>query len=107
MLYHGAAYSRVHKMVAHFLGETESLLGRGVSPAFTLQALQPLRDMRHLEQPSSALLIVSDASRSCSCSCSCPSSGSQAAASMPSALICTSLQASGLTSAPQLPLTQA
>ena len=95
----------MYETAAHFLGETENLFGRGVSPAFTLQTLQPLRDMRHLEQPSVALLIVSRALRSCSCSRL--SSGSQAAASMPSALICTNLQASGLTSAPQLPLTQA
>ena len=91
-------------MDAHFLGEMESLLGRGVSPAFTLQTLQPLRDMRHLEQPSLTLLIMSEALRSCSrpSSGSCPSPGSgpspgsQASASMPSVLACRNLQASGL-----------
>ena len=34
----------------HFLGEGLRF-GRGDSPAFTLHTLQPLRDMRHLEQP--------------------------------------------------------
>ena len=96
MLYHLAARSRVDKTVAHFLGEIESLFAKCVSPAFTLQTLQPLRDMRHFEQPSFALLIVPEALRSCSRSSSGARSSSQASASMPSFLVCICLQASGL-----------
>lgn len=67
---HEGFYQRLHSsgVESYLLGEG-CILESGPKPAFTRHTLQPLRDMRHLEQPSfTALAPPASAAGATSCS---------------------------------------